>query len=81
MDSGFLEYKCRRCGAIIKAAHVPNVYIAMARLITDGTTPKEWGMTVRLLQTHSCDDGNVGITDFIGVVRDENIKGGRPDEG
>lgn len=48
------EYKCRRCGGIIKAH-------------TDNISMLKW-ITLRLNQptTHNCEDGGIGVADFIG---------------
>lgn len=41
---GWLEYRCRRCGEVVrKEAHVPNLLLALASISASGRTPDAWG--------------------------------------
>ena len=71
MDGGFLKYKCRRCGEIKGSAHVPNCLLALSSINAKGITPREWGMQMGITDIHNCNDGNLGISDLIGVVLDK----------
>lgn len=70
MKGGVLEYKCRRCGEVVQQSHVPDVNIAMACLIINEVTPREWGMQAKMTDIHDCKDGNLGISDLIGAEFD-----------
>ena len=68
-DTGRLEYKCRRCGAVARDTGVPNVGIAVSSVVVNGRTP--WpGMSASITDCHSCPDGGVGISDLIGGIAD-----------
>lgn len=68
---GNLVYKCRRCGQISENAHVPLILEAVSSILITGTTPKSWGpMTESLLGMHSCEDGNIGVSNLIGAEKD-----------
>lgn len=41
--SGFLIYKCRRCGKIGKFFDAPDGMITLYSLMIDKPLPKEWG--------------------------------------
>lgn len=71
MKGGFLEYKCRRCGKVVKNVHVPDALIALCNLEVEGVTPKIWGMQMRMTEIHHCADGNLGMSDLIGAVFDQ----------
>lgn len=71
MKGGFLKYKCRRCGEIEGSVHVPCCLVALSNINTNGKTPREWGMQIGITDIHSCNDGNLGISDLIGAVLDK----------
>ena len=76
--SGFLLYKCRRCGEIEKNPHSPDTFISLevARGVLD-KEPKEWfgmGMSCGMIGLHTCKDGNMGIHDLIGAELDKPRK-------
>ncbi|GJM84337.1 hypothetical protein HMSSN139_68330 [Paenibacillus sp. HMSSN-139] len=66
-----LVYKCRRCGCYDRSYRVPGGMIATMAVIMGHPMPKEWGaFTPAMIETHSCGDGGIGITDFIGCEHD-----------
>ena len=68
---GIIEYKCRRCGAIDKSLHAPNIETAVICLALDMDMPKAWhGVGAEMKGVHHCKDGGTGITDCIGGVGD-----------
>lgn len=72
IDSGFLVYKCRKCGKEIKSVHVPDGAIALSVIMFDNPTPKSWGVMVAgKTDVHSCGDGSLGVGDLIGFEKDK----------
>lgn len=67
---GQLVYQCRRCNQTYLSAHVPDVNIAQAALVVEGKTPQKWGIVRSVVDSHLCEDNNIGITDLIGIVKD-----------
>lgn len=66
MKQGFLVYKCRKCGNIVKNTHVPDVDTAIILIVSGNTLPEKWGGTARIIDIHSCEDGSIGVSDLIG---------------
>ena len=67
---GFLVYKCRRCGKIVKETHVPDVMMAVTVIVCGTKLPKSWGAaTPRLTECHICEDKQMGV-DLIGGEED-----------
>jgi hypothetical protein len=72
MKGGLIVYKCRRCGKENKSLHVPDATLALITLIHGWEFPKEWGcMIPALFDICHCDDGNMGVSDLIGVDLDK----------
>ncbi len=69
---GFLIYKCRKCGELIKNSHVPDVFIALVFAQTGRDSSKLWsgGTRIQMIDNHYCDDGCIGVTDLIGAEED-----------
>lgn len=68
-ERGFLVYKCRMCGGLDKSTHVPDGASAALAIVVGIKSIQNWGHS--MVQTHRCKDGNIGVTDFIGVELDE----------
>jgi hypothetical protein len=67
MNSGFLVYKCRKCGRLNKDTHVPNGTIALSCIVCDFDFPKDWGaLKPGMTGVCNCSNGDLGITDLIG---------------
>ncbi|MDP5274340.1 hypothetical protein [Chengkuizengella axinellae] len=67
-----LDYKCRRCGKVVKDSHVPDGTLAVVYLTIGAQFPKEWGDTaVNMISSHHCSDGNIGVIDLIGCEFDK----------
>lgn len=71
-DMGYLLYKCRRCGKIVKNVHVPNITICLVQFTVSGKCTA-WPMsgTIYPIGFHHCNNGHVGITDIIGGEYDK----------
>ena len=65
-SSGVLLYRCRLCGVQETIASVPDLLSAIASLVADGQTPKEWGIVMYMTTPHTCGPGVVGVADLIG---------------
>ena len=66
-------YKCRLCGCIYRNGGTTGLTIAEASLAEIhvgicGTVP----MAPRKTETHHCDDGSLGVADFLGWEMEEN---------
>lgn len=73
-DPGTLEYKCRRCGKVVRKAHVPDLQHSVNALLVCGSLRDLYpgGILVRLTDSHHCcEDGGIGIADFIGGTPDK----------
>ena len=68
---GLLIYKCRRCGKETRIIHVPSAIVALTTIMSDGHTPKTWGMIAGSSEICNCKDGNLGMADLIGVQLDK----------
>ena len=70
-NSGYLIYKCRRCGELNKNCHVPDGTITLLSIMTKDLHLKD-GSTYNPLkiEIHNCTDGNLGIADLIGFEYD-----------
>lgn len=80
MSGGFLVYKCRQCGAIDDAMHVPDTRIALVHLTTGLKLPPSWGplaSSTMLVDVCNCGDGNYGVSDLIGTKNDPSPGGER----
>lgn len=73
-ESGFLVYKCRRCGELIKNTRVPNGVIALTCIEKTGHTPNGWDGVATRNSICSCKDGGIGVSDLIGFESDELIE-------
>jgi hypothetical protein len=73
-ESGFLVYKCRRCGELVRNTGVPEGFNALLDITIEGRTRKEWGSGATILDTHLCSDGGIGVSDLIGFESDELIE-------
>lgn len=72
MKSGFLIYKCKRCGELVKDTHAPNGTITLSCIITNSRLPSEWMGTTPLKEDiHNCKDGNLGVSELIGFEYDK----------
>jgi len=78
------QYKCRRCGQIERMVCVQSEYIARQTMlaIVNNDDPLIRGGTrlVDLYSVHLCDDGSMGLSDLIGVVRDDDNQETNPHE-
>lgn len=63
MRSGFLVYKCRKCGKLLKHIHVPNGM----KQVCDAVSKKD---STSLLSVCNCKGGDFGIADLIGFKED-----------
>ena len=69
---GFLVYKCRRCGELVRNTHTPDVDMAVILVVTGSEIPKDWGgVTPKTIGLHTCKDSNIGVTDLIGGEEDK----------
>jgi hypothetical protein len=69
---GFLVYKCRRCGELVKNSHAPDVDMAVTLVVIGSEMPSDWGgITPHMIEAHACKDGNIGVTDLIGGEADK----------
>ena len=59
-----LFYKCRRCGEIEITGTAPS-FLSVAEIIKGNSGDID--IPLLLVWWHTCEDGNVGITDFIGA--------------
>jgi hypothetical protein len=73
MTQGYLDYKCRNCGAGFETPEVPDVeaflQAAMAqssplRMQLHGKYPRE--IIYSMYTAHTCEDGIFGIGDLVG---------------
>lgn len=67
MKSGFLIYKCRKCNELTKNVHVPNGLMQVCDAVSNADS-------LKLLNVHSCKNGNLGISDLIGFEEDNEKK-------
>jgi hypothetical protein len=73
MLSGYLVYKCRRCGELSKNTHVPDGGCALLGILNPNLLDfrKIWqGIPLEKYDIHTCKDGNAGIADIIGFEKD-----------
>lgn len=61
--SGYLRFKCRSCGALIKVPHPDPLHQLKKVAANDG----DWSIGVH----EDCDAERAGITDLIGCTFDE----------
>ena len=59
-----VQYKCRKCGQTNVAGSVPE-FLDMVKIIQNIPDPKN--MQCHLIGFHHCEDGSIGVTDFIGA--------------
>lgn len=72
MDSGFITYKCRRCGKTIRDRHTPNGIITLNAIIEGLPLPRQWGVhQISTIIVHVCDDDNLGVCDLSGFEYDK----------
>lgn len=71
MDTKFnITYKCRLCGEQFINGGTNYEEIAEDMLLNTITNdPHCFSSSVPRLWSHDCEDGNIGIADFIGIVR------------
>jgi hypothetical protein len=68
---GTLKYRCRRCGEENNSWHVPDLPLALMRIIHGSPLPEDWGpANPKMLTLHSCKDGHQGIAHLIGGTID-----------
>lgn len=59
-----LFYKCRRCSDTEIAGTAPN-FLSVAEIIKGNSG--DFDIPLLLVWWHTCEDGNMGVTDFIGA--------------
>lgn len=64
---GYLRFKCRSCGALIKETS-PNVLLTMRRIVADKA---DVGGAIGLHE--NCDENRAGLTDLIGCTFDDEV--------
>jgi hypothetical protein len=66
------EYKCRRCGKINRNPKTAekNGLAVITAAVLDAPMPM-LGFPVRLVDSHFCPDGGMGVTDLIGYSVEE----------
>ncbi len=70
-NPGLLVYKCRRCEELEKTTHVPDINKAVILTVLGIGTPEDWGpLKPKMVSIHSCKDGNIGVSDLIGGIKD-----------
>jgi len=70
--SGYLIYKCRKCGGINKNIHVPDVINALTCITADLPLPKNWGAIIpKMTDIHCCSENELGVADLIGTEADK----------
>ena len=69
--SGYIQYKCRRCGAVFNGTHGPDIQDMVIRLMVDGDYSVPCAL-ISMNKTHSCetDMPGLGIADCIGAEYD-----------
>ena len=70
---GDIVYKCRRCGVVVKQMISGNLLTDLVVFISvmndiSGTGESD----IRKHTIHSCEDGNLGVTDIVGGIYDED---------
>ena len=70
--SGFLIYKCRKCGKTYSKIHVPDVVNALVCISADLPLPKNWGAIIpKMIDIHCCPTNELGVADLIGTEEDK----------
>jgi len=68
-----LEYKCRRCGAVVVDSSgpcgAPAFNTILGTVVWGGQKPATPGLDFHMTDMHTCNDGGWGVTDFIGTDR------------
>ncbi len=71
MEMYIAMFKCRLCGEKYEDGGILNnkdaEEVAMSAIIGDQSDPLE----IRLHDIHYCDDGSLGVADFIGIKRED----------
>ena len=65
------QYKCRLCGKIYDSCSVSNENIAIQNMLSI-TQNIRMKATVDEKSMHSCGNGNLGLSDFIGFVKEDS---------
>ena len=79
MDKGgYLIYKCRRCGELVKLVYVGKPGYALMCLLRDRSNLFKEPLlnTYNKLEHHQCKDGHLGVTDLIGCEIDKEEPNG-----
>ena len=68
---GMFLFKCRKCGEIHGSLETAweNIFIILIQTVVSGQSDSKWGIPLRMLEIHSCDNGDYGISDLIGAVK------------
>lgn len=74
--NGTLIYKCRRCEKIVRNTEVPDIDGSVVLISKGKKLPEDWCGDEGLTSFHTCNDGNMGITDCIGgeIMKEKNPK-------
>ena len=73
MSAARIEYKCRRCGKITASLEggYDLVRTQLIMMTIDDSKQIGGGFHARLLDVHHCEDGGMGISDCIGMRKEE----------
>ncbi len=68
---GYIVRRCRSCGEVEDAVHVPDVLQALVELLAHGKVISWGGIPCRLVGLHDCRPGVEGLTDVVGGRLDD----------
>lgn len=76
-NPGVIVYRCLRCGALDRSLHSPDILTTLVSVQTNTPDPAASGFKAGRTGLHSCADGAMGVTEFIGAVPDALVELGR----